>query len=272
MSIPRVLPSAPSRAKDEPLEQKLKPGRRRVEEVWHRSLWDMTRRRPGTGKGTRSKAEPMRFVLARDVYSHSPDVPTQWLGDPEYRDPITLMPRRLRLRGRGPSLVKLIRRVWPTGDVDQIAAFLVESGSVRVTDSYYELESRFVPFRADAATALSHSLKTVRKYTDTVAHNMACAAPEETWVERSATNRHIPSRATPLVRRYLRRQVAALTARVDQYLRRLQVEPGTEDTVEISISAFAHSTEASWRSTNAALGSEANPQRASRRRNVERRK
>ena len=202
----------------------------------------MKRRRPGTRKGNLAQADPTRFVLARDVYSHSPDVPTQWLGDPDYRDPNTLLPRRLRLRGRGASLTKLIRRVWPAGDVKQIAAFLVQSGSVRRTGVYYELESRFVPFRTDPATALTHTLRMVRKYTDTVAHNMACAAPEETWVERSASNRSIPLRATPLVHRYLRREVAALTSRVDQYLRRLQVRPGSEDTVEISVNAFAHST------------------------------
>ena len=225
----------------------------------------MKRRRPGTRNGTLAQADPTRFVLARDVYSHSPDVPTQWLGDPDYRDPNTLLPRRLRLRGRGPSLTKLIRRVWPAGDVKQIAAFLVQSGSVRRAGVYYELESRFVTFRTDPATALTHTLKMVRQYTDTVAHNMACAAPEETWVERSASNRHIPLRVTPLVRRYLRREVAALTSRVDQYLRRLQVRPGAEDTVEISVNAFAHSTAPSRQTPPVPLGSERRTRRESRR-------
>ena len=204
----------------------------------------MTRRRAAKGKGIRTKAAPTRFIVARDALSQAPHVATLWLGDPEYRDPKQhFLPRRLRLQGSGPSLSKLIRRVWPTGDVAQIAEFLIQSGSVRRDGPYYELESRFIPFRADAATALSHTLKTVRSYVDTVAHNMACASQEDTWVERSATNRHIPSRAAPLIRRYVRRQVAALTARVDQYLRRLEVEPGSEDTIEIGVNAFAHSTE-----------------------------
>jgi len=203
----------------------------------------MTRRRVAKRKVIRVKAAPTRFVEARDALSQAPHVATLWLGDPAYRDSRQpLFPRRLRLRGSGPSLSKLIRRVWPTGDVDQIAEFLIQSGSVRQDGHYYELESRFIPFRADTATALSHTLKTVRSYVDTVAHNMACASQEDTWVERSATNRHIPARAAPLVRRYLRRQVAALTARVDQYLRRLEVEPGAQDTVEIGVNAFAHST------------------------------
>jgi hypothetical protein len=202
----------------------------------------MTRRRAATRKGSRAKGAPTRFVVARDVYSQIPHVATLWLGDSQYRDP-NGRPRRLRLRGAAPSLSTLIRRVWPAGEVDQIAAFLVQSGSVRRAGPYYELESRFVPFRADAATALSHTLKTVRNYTDTVAHNMACDGQEETWVERSATNRHIPARATPLIRRYLGRQVAALMARVDQYLRRWEVNPGSEDTVEIGVNAFAHAGE-----------------------------
>ena len=204
----------------------------------------MTRRRAAKGKGIRTKAAPTQFIVARDALSQAPHVATLWLGDPAYRDPKQpLLPRRLRLRGSGPSLSKLIQRVWPTGDVAQIAEFLIQSGSVRRDSAYYELESRFIPFRADAATALSHTLKTVRSYVDTVAHNMACASQDDTWVERSATNRHIPSRAAPLIRRYVRRQVAALTARVDQYLRRLEVEPGSEDTIEIGVNAFAHSTE-----------------------------
>jgi hypothetical protein len=202
----------------------------------------MTRRRVGKRKVIRAKAAPTRFIVARDALSQAPHVATLWLGDPAYRDPRqTFLPRRLRLRGPGPSLSKLIRRVWPTGDVAQIAEFLIRSGSVRRDGAYYELESRFIPFRADAATALSHTLKTVRSYVDTVAHNMACASQEDTWVERSATNRNIPARAAPLIRRYLRRQVAALTARVDQYLRRLEVEAGSEDTIEIGVNAFAHS-------------------------------
>jgi hypothetical protein len=227
----------------------------------------MTRRRVVKRKNIRVKAAPMRFIVARDALSQAPHVATLWLGDPAYRDPNQLfLPRRLRLRGSGPSLSKLIRRVWPTGDVAQIAEFLIQSGSVRRDGAYYELESRFIPFRADAATALSHTLKTVRSYVDTVAHNMACASQEDTWVERSATNRHIPSRAAPLIRRYVRRQVAALTARVDQYLRRLEVEPGSEDTVEIGVNAFAHSTESFRPEPPVYFRSSARVQRKSRRR------
>jgi hypothetical protein len=204
----------------------------------------MTRRRGVTGKGIRKQAAPMRFVVARDVLTQAaPHVVTHWLGDPQYRAPgQMLLPRRIRLRGSGPSLSKLIRRVWPTGDIDEIAAFLVQSGSVRRVGPYFELENRFIPFRADSAAALSHTVKTVRSYVDTVAYNMACTTPQDTWVERSATNRHIPSRATPTVRRFLRRQVAMLTSRVDAYLRRWEVEPGSEPTVEIGVNAFAHST------------------------------
>jgi hypothetical protein len=230
----------------------------------------MTRRRPVKGKGIRAKAAPTGFIVARDVYSQAPHVATLWLGDPEYRDPLTLSPRALRLRGTGPALSKLIRRVWPTGDAGQIAGFLVQSGAVRKVGPYYELESRFVPFREDAATALSHTVKTVRSYVDTVAHNMACANLEETWVERSATNRHIPSRAIPIIRRYLRRQVAALTSRVDQYLRRLEVEPGTEGTVEIGVNAFAHSTQTCRQSSTASVKSKPNLQQNSRRRDGDR--
>jgi hypothetical protein len=227
----------------------------------------MTRRRGVKGKGSRAKAVPTRFIVARDALSQAPHVATLWLGDPAYRDPRQLfLPRRLRLRGSGPCLSQLIRRVWPTGDVAQIAEFLIQSGSVRREGQYYALESRFIPFRADAATALSHTLTTVRSYVDTVSHNMACASQEDTWVERSATNRHIPSRAAPLIRRYLRRQVAALTARVDQYLRRLEVEPGSEDTVEIGINAFAHSTQSSRPEPAVSFGSSVGIPPKSRRR------
>ncbi len=166
---------------------------------------------------------------------------THWLGDPDYRDPRRPEhPRRLRLHGDSPNLRKLIERVVPGGDVRQVVTFLVQSGAVRQVGSWFELESRFIPFRSDAATALFHTVKSVRHYVDTVSHNMACVEPEGTWVERSATNHSVPAHAAPVIHRYLRRRVGELIDRVDSYLRRWEVEPLSEPTVEIGLNAFAH--------------------------------
>ena len=179
--------------------------------------------------------------MARDVLSKvAPDVATRWYEREFSTDGLLGQPRRLRLKGSGPSLTKLIRRVTPNGDVNQIAAFLVESGAVQKVGEYFELKSRFIPFRTDAATALFHTVDSVRGLVDTIAHNMACGDADNTWAERTATNRYIPERAAPLVHRYLRRRVEALMSRVDSYLRRWEVEPGTEPTVEIALSASAH--------------------------------
>jgi hypothetical protein len=128
----------------------------------------------------------------------------------------------------------------PGGDFRQVVAFLVQSGAVKEVGSWYELESRFIPFRSDAATALFHTVKSVRRYVDTVSHNMSSVEPDDTWVERSATNHSIPARAAPLIHRYLRRRVGELIGRVDAYLRRWEVDPMSEATVEIGLNAFAH--------------------------------
>jgi len=201
-----------------------------------------TRRRPGKRKPIKKRRAISSSVLARGVLrTISPDVATRWLGDREFLTEGPLgQPRRLRLRGSGPSLTKLIRLVVPDGDVGEIVAFLVESGAVRKVGEYFELKSRFVPFRTDAAAALFHTVDRVRGLVDTIGHNMACSDADSTWAERSATNRHIPERAAPVIHRYLRRRVEALMSGVDAYLRRWEVEPGSEPTMEISLSAAAH--------------------------------
>jgi hypothetical protein len=190
------------------------------------------------GKGIRTQARS-QFSTAHEILSRAaPHVTTHWLGDPAYRDKHGT-PRRLRLRGAGPSLAKLILRVMPKGSVDQIAAFLVQSGAVRKVGTHYELESRFVPFRADLGTAFAYTVVNVQRYLNTVTHNLACTDPEDTYVERSAINRHIPVWAAPKIHRYLKRQLGNLISRADAYLQRWEVEPGSEPTLELGINAFA---------------------------------
>ena len=202
----------------------------------------MSRRQAPTRRTVRKLAEPNEFSVARDLLSQAaPHVVTHWLGDPDYRDPQRPeLPRRLRLRGDGPCLRKLIERVVHGGDVRRVVAFLVQSGAVRQVGSWFELESRFIPFRSDAATALFHTVKSVRHYVDTISHNMSCGEPDATWVERSATNHSVPAHAAPVIHRYLRRRVGELVDRLDAYLRRWEIEPLSEPTVEISLHAFAH--------------------------------
>ncbi len=203
---------------------------------------NQTRRRPTSSKkAALNQASSTQFQLARSIFTDAaPHVATHWLGDPEYRAPgPNAEPRRLRLRGRGPSLSKLIRRVWPQGDVKQMADFLVTSGAVRRVGQYFELQSRFVPFRADAATALSHTIKTIQRYLETVSHNMACAESHDTWIERSATNHNIPAHAAPLARRYVRRKVESLISAVDAYWRRLEAKASSGPKVAFSLNGFA---------------------------------
>lgn len=197
----------------------------------------MTRGRR-TGTGIR-KQEGSRLSAAHVVLSRTaPDVTTRWLGDPAYRDRDG-QPRRLRLKGAGPSLSKLILRVVPTGDVDEIATFLVRSGTVCKSGEYYTLESRFVPFSADLGAAFAYTAANIQRYLGTVTHNLSCINPEDTFVERSALNRHIPVRASPKIHRYLRRQMGNLISRVDAYLQRQEVAPDSEPTVELGLNIFA---------------------------------
>ncbi len=142
-----------------------------------RGSFNRTRQPSPLKKAPLRQASETQFALAKDIFTYAaPHVVTHWLGDPEYRMPGPVgEPRRLRLWGQGPTLSKLIRRVWPlpnVADVSRMAEFLVRSGAVRKVGQYFELQSRFVPFRADAATALSHTISTVQRFMATVAHNM----------------------------------------------------------------------------------------------------
>jgi hypothetical protein len=190
--------------------------------------------RKGSSKKAHSRLSATHVVISRAA----PDVATNWLSDPAYRYPGG-QPRRLRMRGVGPCLSKLILRAFPKGDVDQIATFLVSSGSVSKSGGYYGLESHYVPFRSDLGAAFVHTATTLKRYLDTVTRNLSHENREDRFIERRAVNRHIPTRVTRQVHLYLKRHVGNLLVRVDAYLQRHAVAPDSEPTVELGLNVFA---------------------------------
>ena len=192
------------------------------------------RARKGIGRQARPRLSPAHAVLTRAA----PDVAARWLRDRAYLHEDG-HPRRLRLRGAGPSLSRLILRVAPTGDVDEIATFLIRSGAVRKSGQYYALESRFVPFSANLGATFTYTAENIQRYLGTVMHNLSCSEPRDKRIERRSVNRNIPVRAAPKIHRYFRRQLGNLISRVDAYLQRQEVKPGSEPTVEIGLNIFA---------------------------------
>ena len=59
-------------------------------------------------------------------------------------------------------------------------------------------------------------------------------------LERTTTNPHIPVRLLPVVSRRVRREVEALLWKLDGYLRRCEVEPGSEPTIRVGVGAYAY--------------------------------
>lgn len=167
-----------------------------------------------------------------------PTVMTLWHEDPQYRD-ASHLPLRLKLRARGPCLAQLIRRASAHGDVRLIASALVQSGAVEQRGPWYTPARRFVSFKDQPPAALAHTLMSTRALLGTIEHNLHTRDLREAWLERLAFNSHIPVSVLPTVHRYMKREGDNLLARIDAYLKRWEVPPGSEPTVLVGFSAFA---------------------------------
>ena len=119
---------------------------------------------------------------------------TLWFRDREFLN-TGGTPRPLPLRGRGPSLDRLIRRVNPALPVTEVTRYLVRAGAVRRVRQGYvpvrhalSLRRLYGPQRARALRPLVSILRTLE-------HNMKPMSEAEGWFEWIAENPSVPVRA-----------------------------------------------------------------------------
>ncbi len=162
-----------------------------------------------------------------------------WYSDPAFRGPDG-QPLKIPLRGRGPTLANLIRRLFPYQDVDRVARSLLRANAIQRRRGLYVPTDRYVALTQDLPSVHAHGLMAMAGMLRTVQHNIASGDPAATLLERSADNPYIPVRALPEIHRRIKREVTALLWKLDGYLRSWEVEPGAEATTHVGVGAYAY--------------------------------
>ena len=168
-----------------------------------------------------------------------PHIVAHWYSDPAFRGPDG-QPLRIPLRGRGPTLAGLIRRLFPHQDVTRVTESLLRANAIQRRGRLYGPTDRYVALTGDLSSVHVHGLMSVAGMLRTVQHNIASGDPSATLLERSAKNPYIPVRALPEIHRRIKREMNALLWKLDGYLRSWEVEPGTEPTTHVGVGAYAY--------------------------------
>ena len=162
-----------------------------------------------------------------------------WYTDPAFRGPDG-EPLMIPLRGRGPSLTNLIRRLLPYQDVTCVTQSLLRAKAIQRRGRLYVPTDRYVPLRPELPSVHVHGLMALAGMLRTVQHNIASGEPAKTLLERAAVNPYIPVRALPEIHQRIKREVMGLLRKLDGYLRSWEVEPGTEATTHVGVGAYAY--------------------------------
>ena len=170
-----------------------------------------------------------------------PHVIAHWYSDTALRGP-TGQPRKLplRARGRGPSLENLIRRVFPTEDVDRVVRSLLQASAIEQRGRLFAPIERYVSLRQDARSLSIHTLMSVAGLLRAIRHNLTTEDLTATFLERTARNLCIPVGALPEVHAHLKRHLSPILWKLDGYLRSLEVEPGSEPTTSIAVAVCVY--------------------------------
>ena len=167
-------------------------------------------------------------------------VVAHWYSDPDFRDALG-QPLRLPLKGRGPCLARLIRRVFPRHDIKAVAASLARAGALRRLGRLYCPTGRYVLVTRDVTSIHIHALTSLVGMLRTVKHNISYAHDEQArLLERAAASLYVPIRAVPEIHRRIKRDMTALLWKLDGYLRSWEVKPGSEPTTHIGVGAYAY--------------------------------
>lgn len=159
-----------------------------------------------------------------------------WFSEPAYQ--IKGVPRPLPLTGKGPTLTKLLRRVFPQGDLAPIVSALLISRCVKKVGRQYHVLSEHVSFAEDQTHGQVHALDSVTSLLATAQWNMDCADPEDRLLERSATNAAIPIRELNQVHARFKREMHAVLLRLDRYLNDIAVPPGSEPVAFVRLGVY----------------------------------
>lgn len=137
----------------------------------------------------REPAEP--WDSARLTYvADLPHVITSWHSDAQYLD-TRGAPIPLPIRGRGPNLESLIRRVLPSANVDDVIRSLIALKGIRRRGKLYTPTDQYLRFNQQRLSALAHGLTALLGMLRTVEHNIANSR-ERTLFERAAINPSFP--------------------------------------------------------------------------------
>jgi hypothetical protein len=192
------------------------------------------------GDISRTLEEPTRPFDPRSIpyvtgLSH---IIAHWYSDPAYRGGDG-QPLKIPLRGRGPCLADLIRRLFPGQDAAVVARSLVRINAIQRRGRLYFPTDRCVAFTRDLSSVHVHGLMSLAGILRTVQHNISSGDPKATLLERSAVNPRVPVRALPEIHRRIKREITAVLWKLDGYLRSWEVEPGTEATTRLGVGAYA---------------------------------
>ena len=129
---------------------------------------------------------------------------TLWFSDPEYLDSRG-NPRPLPIRGTGPSLESLSRRVDPRLDVQEVLRHLLRGSVLRRVKTRYMPRHRVLFLRDFGSLYHSRSLRTLLAILSTLDHN-AQPRRSSAWFERFAVNPRVPVSQVPSFDQRLRRR------------------------------------------------------------------
>lgn len=163
-----------------------------------------------------------------------------WYSDPAFRDALG-QPLRLPLKGRGPCLTDLIRRVFPRQDVKAVARSLARAGALTRQGHFYSPTGRYVLLTRDVSSVHIHALTSLVGMLRTVEHNISYPDDEAArLLERRAASLHVPIRALPEIHRRIKRDMTALLWKLERYLTSWEVKPGSEPTTHVGVGAYVH--------------------------------
>lgn len=162
---------------------------------------------------------------------------TLWFSEPEYLDS-SGNPRPLPVRGTGPSLESLSRRVDPGLDVQEVLHHLQRGSVLRRVKTGYVPRDRVLLFRGLGTLYHSRSLRTLLAILSTLDHN---AQPRglSAWFERFAVNPRIPVSQVPGFDQRLRRRGKAFIVETDADLLACErARTPNEPTVCVGVGAY----------------------------------
>jgi hypothetical protein len=178
--------------------------------------------------------DPADFAYVADL----PHVLSHWYTDPEYTDSQGT-PRPLRLRGPGPSLTTLVKRVYPGANPAPVVAALLRSRAVREQDRLFEPLSRHMLF-LEHAHARQSALLSVFELLRTVTRNCARRRRGPPLLHQTAINPWFPERYLPELHERLKRYAAELLWELDRFMRRRETTRARSEPVRrVGVGIFA---------------------------------